>query len=344
MQADQDIQDIKTLAPLRKPISLSAIATLVRFAEFLVVLISGLATVAFFEDRISNAVITDYVNTIVLGATFGAIIFEWVGAYDVDVWYRQSESFRRLLWGWVATSAALLAFGFAFKILVVEYSRLWGVSWFFATSASLIVSRAIAFQQMKRLRARGKFDVRVVIYGAGPQGQRLSKFIAQSKTLTMQVVGFVDDRISRVPRMVNGLPVLGGMDDLERLIRQDLVDQVILAIRIAASGSSTGYRFSSCSIAPFPAPRTSSRQSKIRSSPSLPPCSSARCSSSSRSPSDWIHQGRSSSVRTASDSTSGSSASGSFEPCITIAARATRSSRRSATTPASPASAPCCGG
>ncbi len=230
MQADQDIQDIKTLAPLRKPISLSAIATLVRFAEFLVVLVSGLATVAFFEDRISNAVITDYVNTIVLGATFGAIIFEWVGAYDVDVWYRQSESFRRLLWGWVATSAALLAFGFAFKILVVEYSRLWGVSWFFATSASLIVSRAIAFQQMKRLRARGKFDVRVVIYGAGPQGQRLSKFIAQSKTLTMQVVGFVDDRISRVPRMVNGLPVLGGMDDLERLIRQDLVDQVILAM------------------------------------------------------------------------------------------------------------------
>ena len=222
--------DIEMLGPLREPISLGAISALGRFAESLVVLASGFATLAFFKDRISIAVAADYANTIVLGATFGAIIFEWVGAYDVDVWYRRSESYRRLLWGWIATGAALLAFGFAFKILVAEYSRLWGVSWFLATSAALVVSRTIAFQQMKRLRARGKFNVRVVIYGAGSQGQRLAKFIAQSKTLTMQVVGFVDDRTSRMPRIVDGLPVLGGVDALERLIRQDRVDQVIVAM------------------------------------------------------------------------------------------------------------------
>jgi FlaA1/EpsC-like NDP-sugar epimerase len=227
---EQSDEDIKTLAPLREPISLGAISALVRFAESLVVLASGFATLAFLKDRISIAVAADYANTIVLGATFGAIIFEWVGAYDVDVWYRRSESYRRLLCGWIATGAALLAFGFAFKILVAEYSRLWGGSWFLATSAALVVSRTIAFQQMKRLRTRGKFNVRVVIYGAGPQGQRLAKFIAQSKTLTMHVVGFVDDRTSRIPRIVDGLPVLGGVDALERLIRQDRVDQVILAM------------------------------------------------------------------------------------------------------------------
>jgi Undecaprenyl-phosphate glucose phosphotransferase len=220
----------KTLRPPRKPIPLGAIAFAVRFVEFLTVLATGSCALLVLKDQLPPSGFAAYLNTVVLGATFSAIIFEWVGAYDVDVWYHRSESYRRLLWGWATTTAALLAFGFAFKIVTDEYSRLWGVSWFFATAGMLLVVRTVAFHQMKRLRAQGKFDVRVLICGAGPQGERLSAFIAESKTLTMRVIGFIDDRASRVPRVVNGLPVLGGMDELERLIRLDMVDQVILAM------------------------------------------------------------------------------------------------------------------
>jgi Undecaprenyl-phosphate glucose phosphotransferase len=213
----------------RKAIPREAVVIAVRVLEFLVVVASGLATTAIFEYRVGE-LFDWYLNTTMLGAIASAVMLECVGAYDDDALHRTSRSFNRVLFGWTCAATGLLVIGFAFKVSVVEYSRLWGGTWFVATAAALLGTRTVVVDQLKRWRSRGTFDIRVVIYGAGSQGQRLAEFITASERLTMRLIGFVDDRTTRLAPGSNRLPVIGGLSDLERLIRRDLVDQVILAL------------------------------------------------------------------------------------------------------------------
>jgi Undecaprenyl-phosphate glucose phosphotransferase len=213
----------------QRPISPNEIIYIVRVAEFLTVLCMGLITFLTLP-RVSSSLFTIYANTSILGAIFGAIIFQWIGSYQVDAWRHRPEALKRILIGCCITAAALLAIGFAFKIEVIEFSRLWSLSWFLSTCGTLLVIRTMAIGKMERLRAEGRFDVRVVIYGANSQGARLLRFVGERSKLMMRIVGFSDDRTARVQRMVDQVPVLGGLDELERLIRQGAVDEVIIAL------------------------------------------------------------------------------------------------------------------
>jgi len=215
----------------RRPVLLSTFVHVVRLADVIIIGASGLLSFFVFRARMGDLAFEFYLNAIILGTIFSAIIFEWVGVYDIDAWRSLVLSFRRLFFGWCTAMAALLVFGFAFQIPEVLYSRLWGLAWFFSAASALVVSRVVAVDRMNRMRASGKFDARVVIYGAGAQGQRLAEFITRSKNVTIRIVGFIDDRTDgRVPSLVNGLPVLGGIDKLEHMVRDDLIDQVFLAL------------------------------------------------------------------------------------------------------------------
>jgi Undecaprenyl-phosphate glucose phosphotransferase len=215
----------------RRPILLSTFVRVVRLIDVAIIGIFGLLSFFVLRDRMGDQAFQFYLNVIILGTTFSALIFEWVGAYDVDAWRSLFVSFKRVFFGWCASTAALLAFGFAFQIPEVAYSRLWGTTWFLTTGSALLISRVIAYDRMRSMRSSGKFNARVVIYGAGAQGQRLAEFITKSKHVTIQIIGFIDDRIDgRVPSQVSGLPVLGGMKKLERMIRDEVVDQVFLAL------------------------------------------------------------------------------------------------------------------
>jgi Undecaprenyl-phosphate glucose phosphotransferase len=214
----------------QRPISPNEIIYIVRVAEFFTVLVMGLITFALVMPRVSASLFSVYISTSILGAVFAAIIFRWVGSYEIDAWRERHEAVKRILIGACATAAALLAIGFAFKVAVIEISRLWSIGWFLSTCGTLVLIRTAAFGKMGRLRAEGRFDVRVVIYGANSLGARLLRFIGENRTSMMRVVGFADDRTARVPRMVDNVPVVGGLGELERLIRQGAVDEVIIAL------------------------------------------------------------------------------------------------------------------
>jgi Undecaprenyl-phosphate glucose phosphotransferase len=75
------------------------------------------------------------------------------------------------------------------------------------------------------------FNSRVAIFGAAAQGQRLAQYIRGNNKLTISLVGFFDDRRDgRVPVIVDDLPVFGTSDDLVAMIRDGLIDQVIVAL------------------------------------------------------------------------------------------------------------------
>jgi len=77
---------------------------------------------------------------------------------------------------------------------------------------------------------------RTLIVGAGRAGVLVAEELRQHPELGCQVIGFVDDALDKQGLRVHGLPVLGTVELIPRLVIEEHLQQVILAIP-SASGT-----------------------------------------------------------------------------------------------------------
>ncbi|WP_448073283.1 polysaccharide biosynthesis protein [Georgenia yuyongxinii] len=91
-----------------------------------------------------------------------------------------------------------------------------------------------------------------LIYGAGETGEQLLRLIQSDPRSPYRVVGLLDDDRDKKHLRLQGVPVLGGRDDLARTAHQHGASAVILAItepsqevvaQISALANNTGLRF-----------------------------------------------------------------------------------------------------
>ena len=68
----------------------------------------------------------------------------------------------------------------------------------------------------------------VLILGSGDAAVNLSKELARSKS--WRIVGFLDDEVSKAGSALNGIRVLGRLEDLRKFVEKFSVDQVIIAM------------------------------------------------------------------------------------------------------------------
>jgi FlaA1/EpsC-like NDP-sugar epimerase len=74
---------------------------------------------------------------------------------------------------------------------------------------------------------------RLYIIGAGFAGQTLANEI-KTKGIFGEVVAFLDDDPEKIGRKINGIPVLGPIRDVARLLRMNPADEAVIAIPSAA--------------------------------------------------------------------------------------------------------------
>ena len=78
---------------------------------------------------------------------------------------------------------------------------------------------------------RGKIS-RILIVGAGQAGTFLSNHLFTSKD-GRTPVGFIDDDVQLWNRWINGLPVFGGRESLSTILKQQRIQEVIIAVENA---------------------------------------------------------------------------------------------------------------
>jgi exopolysaccharide biosynthesis polyprenyl glycosylphosphotransferase len=110
----------------------------------------------------------------------------------------------------------------------LDYPRLMMVYAWVLTILLVWLGRVVQARFRWGLQARGFNEARLIIVGAGEVGRMILQKIRQSPGLGYTVVGFVDDR--NPPSNVLGVEVLGGTDDLPRLIEAHHVGEVIVAM------------------------------------------------------------------------------------------------------------------
>jgi exopolysaccharide biosynthesis polyprenyl glycosylphosphotransferase len=163
-------------------------------------------------------------------------IFEMVGLYERELSILNIQEVRKIF---KATLIGLLLFFLlTFYLKNVSFSRL--IITFSAIFMFAIVSfeRVFFYRLYQKLHLRGFGVSKVLIYGAGEVGQLLLKRLFQSPSLGYMPVGFIDDNIEKVGKVIKSnssasnytLPILGTLEDLEDLIQSKEIDELFVTI------------------------------------------------------------------------------------------------------------------
>lgn len=71
---------------------------------------------------------------------------------------------------------------------------------------------------------------RMLMVGAGSTGNQVAREFRRSRERRWNVVGFLDDDLSKRHARVQGAPVLGTIDELPRIVKKKLVDEIIVTM------------------------------------------------------------------------------------------------------------------
>jgi polysaccharide biosynthesis protein PslA len=214
----------------RSPVLLDVGILVLRASEMLVVAATAWVAAAISLDYIAPSMQQAYGNAALIAALFYAALAEVTGGYDIDTRFSTRTGWARVMTAWLSTGMFLMTLGFLLKVSE-SFSRGWAITWFMAGGAALLGVRAAGTVWMRRLKSQGVFNHRVAIFGAGSQGDRLAKYILGNEKLTIDLVGFFDDRLpERLPDREVLLPLYGNLQDLIDHIRRGAIDQVIVAL------------------------------------------------------------------------------------------------------------------
>lgn len=87
---------------------------------------------------------------------------------------------------------------------------------------------------LARIRRSGGNLQRVLVVGAGDLGREVVERLNVHREYGFSVVGFLDDDPGRQQRDIHGVPVLGTTKDLKQVVTDRGVDQVMIALPLAA--------------------------------------------------------------------------------------------------------------
>ena len=122
---------------------------------------------------------------------------------------------------------ALLTLSVLFIFRMPDISRTYLLGLFPAQWALSLAVRSALRISVERLRAKG-FNLRyVLVVGAGPRAQEFATKLEDHRDLGLRVRGFVDDQPFNLPR---GWQHLGGLDSIERLLHDDVIDEVAICL------------------------------------------------------------------------------------------------------------------
>ena len=214
-------------------IPLGVAIVIVRVLEFLAVGLSGVWLVSVSPVELGDNVELYTRITFIASLAF-AVLAESLGSYDIEAQFSLRLGWRRVVLAWTMAALFLITMGFLLKSSQ-DVSRAWAISWFFTGGAALLGTRIATTIWVRRLKQRGTFNERVAIFGAGPQGVRFAEYVQAHDRLTITLVGIFDDRRpDRLPTEAAGVPILGNLTTLIGMIRDGLIDQVVVALPWAA--------------------------------------------------------------------------------------------------------------
>ena len=130
----------------------------------------------------------------------------------------------------LSSSTTILSYIFRIFLRLDTKSSLYFEAWIIFTFL-LIVSRFLMFlTRMKGITRSDANSENVLIYGAGEAGVLLVKESRINPNFSYKIVGFLDDNPNKKGGKVYGLKVLGGLEDVEKIVEKNDVSKIIISM------------------------------------------------------------------------------------------------------------------
>ena len=109
-----------------------------------------------------------------------------------------------------------------------DYSRAMLILFWLSGSVLAVIERSVLAYYRRRRCSRAEAESRTAIVGCGELGQIVAERIRRFQSLGYAVEGFICGR-QHPPQAIDGLPVLGVLDDLRAICEQHGLDEVVVA-------------------------------------------------------------------------------------------------------------------
>ncbi len=170
-----------------------------------------------------------YLVAIAIAALLMANYAHFAHIYRLPALRRVLAGYGALATAWLGVAVTLVAIAYLTKSSDF-YSRLWFVMWVALALVTLFLLRLAIADQVRTWMHEGKLTRNLVIVGAGEHGQKLVERLALHPDPSLRVLGLFDDRHTRVPPEVLGVPLRGTVNDLLLFARRHRVDEIIIAL------------------------------------------------------------------------------------------------------------------
>ena len=214
----------------RSQMSPRVFAGLVRTAEFALVAGIGFLIAYFYVADLFR----QYAAALALAGFAAVTVFQSLGLYNMAALSAAHRYLPRVLMGWTATVALLLAGVFFLKI-APDFSRAWLALWYVSGVAALVAYRAAIAALTRHGLAEGHLTRRAIVYGTGPACESLLQALDADPDSDIRVCGVFDDRgVERASPSISGHANLGNLDALMAFCRRTPVDMLIVALPVSA--------------------------------------------------------------------------------------------------------------
>jgi len=127
-----------------------------------------------------------------------------------------------------ATITGLLGFIFIMKMKYV--SRFVVINFTALVFLLLVLDRFIIIAYFRGTLKRGENYQKVLIIGTGARAAQLSEVLREKTDWAIDIVGYLDPQVDWVGSRVLGASVLGTVEDIGKVLKQNVIDEVILAV------------------------------------------------------------------------------------------------------------------
>ena len=155
------------------------------------------------------------------------IIFYVVDLYDRKNLLGGALEYERIFFS--TTIGVLLFIVVSFLVPELVFSRGWLLLFWVFAWFSLTIGRFTMRRVIYRLRSHGYFISPAVIIGGNNEGLSLAEQLTRWTTSGLKVVGFVDDEFPTGTIVYNQLQVLGTISQLDEIIKNNSVEELIMA-------------------------------------------------------------------------------------------------------------------
>ncbi len=209
--------------------SIPIILGIAKAVDLLIVAVPAVVFYYAYVNRFGTANSALYFMSILMALLVSGAVFAHFRLHDGRLFLSDEDKLSKTISAWAVCVGLFLLIAFGLK-LSDQYSRVWFAAWAGTTGIGLAVHHFTLRAIVGRWAREGLLAARTVIFGAGDHGTRLASFLLENEDFRTRIVGFADDRRTRVPSHVKGLPMLGNSADLEAMVRRDEVDEVIVAL------------------------------------------------------------------------------------------------------------------